>query len=320
MLTIGAPCKRARPSSDLDTAPSIVLQDDGKPRAHPAGLQPKAQPTHVRAIGLGYPMAQLAAALAAIEQARDADPSESDATSRAAARFDRWISVLNGMATADICIGSRMPVQRLPAWVILEIAQGGLATGRPAAGGPLQAHERAALARHAQLPQQRAALNAHYLSDEGLDQLRALVASGAYRVTYPEEAALPIAAWLLGRGDAEAAAAAAALIDTLQPFMSALRFAPAPSAPETETMAASDCLVDSLPVTLATVENARQALSRRGSRRGSRFGDAGSDQCLGAHSRRDPVVVARGASSRRSACHSVQRRVAAGGFGSVQAP
>lgn len=51
-------------------------------------------------------------------------------------RVSAWNSVTAGMADGSLEIGSRTPVRDLPTWVTLEVAQGGFATGRPAAGGP----------------------------------------------------------------------------------------------------------------------------------------------------------------------------------------
>ena len=46
-------------------------------------------------------------------------------------------SVLSGMATGTLAVGSRTPVADTPAWVTLEVAHGGFATGRYVAEGPL---------------------------------------------------------------------------------------------------------------------------------------------------------------------------------------
>ena len=53
-------------------------------------------------------------------------------------------------------VGSRTPVADAPPWVTLEVVHGGFATGRFAAGGPLQPHEAEKL-RQAPLDQSRVA-------------------------------------------------------------------------------------------------------------------------------------------------------------------
>lgn len=85
------------------------------------------------------------------------------------------------------------PVADTPAWVTLEVAHGGFATGR-------------------------------YLTDAGLAALRTALATEAYRVAVPEDAVLPVVAWLLGHGHAEAALD---LVTELRPL---LRLAPLPGA------------------------------------------------------------------------------------------
>ncbi|MFD9725302.1 hypothetical protein [Streptomyces sp. NPDC059072] len=69
-------------------------------------------------------------------------------------------------------------------------------------------------------------LFAHCLTDEGLARLRSLLDSGRYEVRTPEEAALPVVAWLLRAGEA---AAAAGLVDELRPHAHEVRFAPRPA-------------------------------------------------------------------------------------------
>ena len=48
-----------------------------------------------------------------------------------------WESVLGGMTSGVLDVGSRTPVPDTPAWVTLEVVHGGFATGRYVAEGPL---------------------------------------------------------------------------------------------------------------------------------------------------------------------------------------
>jgi hypothetical protein len=142
------------------------------------------------------------------------------------AKISRWRSVLEGMADGTLTVGSRTPVSGTPAWVTLEVAHGGFASGRYLAEAPLQAAERAVLDRLGEdLPgsTDRERVNLWYLTDAGQEQLRRAVASGRYRVEVPEDAALPAAVWLLDHGQYEAALD---LVSELRPWMARLRFAP----------------------------------------------------------------------------------------------
>lgn len=57
-----------------------------------------------------------------------------------------WAAVLSGMAMGTLDVGSRTPVANTPAWVTLEVAHGGFATGRYIAEGPIADDEQAWLA------------------------------------------------------------------------------------------------------------------------------------------------------------------------------
>jgi hypothetical protein len=111
----------------------------------------------------------------------------------------------------------------LPRWVTLDVVHRGYAKGEPAAGGPLQPHEREALA---SLPggSGRGELNRRYLA-EGRHELLARLADGCYRIRAPEEAALLVVAWLVEQGAAEEAER---LVRTISPYFDELRFFPAP--------------------------------------------------------------------------------------------
>ncbi|MFE5596780.1 hypothetical protein [Streptomyces sp. NPDC056549] len=177
----------------------------------------------------------------------DADPAT---RARAEERVRGWRRVLAGMTDGTLRIGSRTPVEGLPAWVTPEVLRGGFATGAPVAGGPLLPYE-AEAARRAGLPEDRAALFAHSLTEEGLTELWALLDTARYEIAVPEEAALLTVAWLVRAGEAEAALE---LVSELRPFAGRLRFTPRPSgAPAPDTGS----------VHRRTVADAGAALARR---------------------------------------------------------
>ncbi|MFD4571997.1 hypothetical protein ACFWNK_02315 [Streptomyces sp. NPDC058417] len=169
----------------------------------------------------GHAAARLAAALTTARTHPDAGTR-----ARAEERGRGWRAVLAGMADGRLTIGSRTPVKGLPAWVTPEVVRGGFATGKPSAGGPLRDHERET-ARAAGVPEDRGALFAYWLTEDGLTRLHAMLDSGRYAVTVPEEAALLTVAWLARAGETEAAVA---LAGELAPFADRLRFAPVPAA------------------------------------------------------------------------------------------
>ncbi|WP_217369433.1 hypothetical protein [Nonomuraea antri] len=94
----------------------------------------------------------------------------------------------------------------------------------------------------------RERLNLFYLSDTGQAELLAALASGGYRIDVPEEAALPVVAWLLDRGRHEAALD---LVVRLRPWMARLKMTPRMA----ETAAPSGATVR-----LAAVGEIREAL------------------------------------------------------------
>ncbi|MFE4665776.1 hypothetical protein ACFRI7_11475 [Streptomyces sp. NPDC056716] len=196
--------------------------------------------------GPGYGYGQLAKALATARTHPDADTRR-----RAEDKGRAWRSVLAGMASGKLLIGSRTPVAGLPAWVTPEVVRGGFATGEPSAGGPLQPYEVEA-ARRAGIPAERRALFEHFLTEPGLAGLGELLDSGRYEIAVPEEAALLTVAWLARAGQMEAALD---LVAELAPFADRLRFTPRPS----ERPAP-----DAGAVHRYTAADARHALSRRG--------------------------------------------------------
>lgn len=194
----------------------------------------------------GYAFGQLERALETASKHGDAKTRE-----RALAKADRWRAVLAGMAHGTLTVGSRVPLADTPAWVTLEVAHGGFATGRYLAESELRDHERQLLA---ELPpeapgtSERERLNLYFSSDAGLTVLREAMATGRYEVDVPEEAALPVALWLADHGHGESALD---LLAELRPLMHRLRFYPR----LTETPRASGAGVH-----LATTSSVREAL------------------------------------------------------------
>ncbi|WP_433891276.1 hypothetical protein [Streptomyces sp. CA-111067] len=187
-------------------------RDDGHdaPLSGPSGREPAD-------VHRPYPLGQLATAFTTALTHHDPR-----VRARAEDRVARWRKILTGMADGTLTVGSRTPVAGLPAWVTPEVVRGGFATGTPAAGGPLLSHETEA-ARRAGLPAERRALFAYALTTAGLAELTDLLASGAYGIDLPEEAALLTVAWLADHGET---AAALELLDVLEPFADRLRFLP----------------------------------------------------------------------------------------------
>ncbi|WP_088288725.1 hypothetical protein [Kineosporia sp. A_224] len=169
----------------------------------------------------GYAAAQLTTAF--VTALTHEDPA---VRTRAEHRARQWGKVLSGMLTGTLRIGSRTPVEGLPAWVTPTVVRGGFATGDPAAGGPLEPDE-VATAAAAGVPATRLDLFRHHLGPAGLADLAALLDAGTYRVTVPEEAVLLTVAWLVDAGDV---AGAQTLVTTVAPFADRLRFLPRPAA------------------------------------------------------------------------------------------
>lgn len=170
----------------------------------------------------GYAAGQMAKAFATALTHESAETRE-----RAEKRLERWRRVLSGMASGSLSIGSRTPVDGLPAWVTPEVVKGGFATGTAAAGGPVLPHEQDA-ARRAGIACDRRSLFLHHLTDEGLNELYELLDSGEYDVVLPEEGALLTVAWLLRAGDRTGALE---VLDAIGPFAGRLRFSPRPGIP-----------------------------------------------------------------------------------------
>lgn len=172
------------------------------------------------AFGSTYAHFQWSKALTTAEG--DPDP---EVRARAEARIARWTQVIEHALRGTADYGSRTPFAHVPAWATLEVATGGFATGRLLAGSELTGYERSLAASLADVraDQERLDLNLWHLSDAGIDHLQQLLGNGHFRVDLPEEAALPMVAWLLGHGRAEEARS---LIETIAPFFDRLRFFP----------------------------------------------------------------------------------------------
>lgn len=171
--------------------------------------------------GLAYAQFQLAKALISSEQHPDAQ-----ARARAMARSERWRRILEHSLEGTAHYGSRTPFEEVPAWATLEVATGGFATGDLLAGGELTAYERELSHRVTGVRTDRARLdlNLWHLTDDGLGHLHQLLAEGRYRIDVPEEAALPVVAWLVSQGRIEQSQA---IIEEIAPFFDRLRFFPA---------------------------------------------------------------------------------------------
>jgi len=141
---------------------------------------------------------------------------------RARQRMDRWQQVLDGMRSGTLHLGTRAPVTGVPVWVTPEVVRGGFATGRPAAAGPLSGVERR-LAREAGVPEERGAVVAHALTEDGIRRLWDVLDAGRYEVDLPESAALLVVAWLVREGDVDAALD---VVDAIRPWADTVRFLP----------------------------------------------------------------------------------------------
>lgn len=183
--------------------------------------------THATAaLGLGYATLQLV-------RAQQTAHSHPDATVRARAvqRVARWYRILQQGQSGRARYGSRTPLAGIPAWVTLDIATGGFATGELSAGGGLSRYEQdlASTLPGIRPGHERCDLNLYFLSEHGRNALWADLLSGSYAIELPEHAALPVVAWLLQHGREDEAQA---IVGTIAPFFDRLRFFPAPAAAE----------------------------------------------------------------------------------------
>lgn len=172
--------------------------------------------------GSGYAAAMLAKAFLTHETHPDPAVRE-----RAAVRVERWRQVLAHALDGSAHYGSATPLPGIPDWVTLDVATGGFATGDLLAGGPLTPYERELAATLSGITpgSERRDLNAWFLTEAGVARLQDSLARGDYRIEVPEEAVLPVVAWLLGQGLADPARE---LVAVVAPFFDRLRFFPAP--------------------------------------------------------------------------------------------
>ena len=171
----------------------------------------------------GYAFGQLAKVLRTAHDHPDAETRR-----RADRKASDWLRVVGGMLSGALRVGSRTPVRGVPVWATARVVAGGFATGDLEAGGPLLPHEEERLATFPveARPRGRAALNASFLTDDGLEELSAVLEAGTYRVDVPEEGALLAVAWLARNGGG---AAARRVLDEVGPWSDRLRFYPAPA-------------------------------------------------------------------------------------------
>lgn len=174
-------------------------------------------------VSLGYAQFQLAKAFLGYENADDITNQQN-----AVKKIKQWQQILQKMIDGQAKYGSRTPLKGVPAWVTLEVATGGFATGNYLAGGPLQEYETILLSK---LPftveenKERLALNSYFLSEQGISQLIDWLNNATYEIKVPEEGALLTVAYLLLEGKHNQARA---LIEKISPWFAHLRFYPTP--------------------------------------------------------------------------------------------
>lgn len=168
----------------------------------------------------GYASFQLARAL--ITASTDSDPATRE---RALTRARKWESVGRAMLSGSLHVGSRTPSAGVPTWATLEVLTGGFATGALLAGGPVREYERVLASRigAAVAEDDRRALNLYFLTDAGVAELQDRLREGTFEVDVPEEGALLVVAWLLGRGEVDRAHE---ILAHIEPFLPRLRFYP----------------------------------------------------------------------------------------------
>ena len=169
-----------------------------------------------------YAVFQLAKALTTSQEHEDLPTRE-----RARAKIEDWATVLRSILTGSVEYGSRTPIGGVPAWATLEVITGGFATGGLLAAGSLKSHELDLLN---QLPEandgeDRRVLNGHFLTDDGLSDLRNWLGTGCYDICVPEEGALLVVAWLVDNGRADMARS---LLEEISPWFAKMRFYPVP--------------------------------------------------------------------------------------------
>jgi len=180
-----------------------------------------------------------------------------------AERVAEWNTVLAGMSTGALQVGSRQPTGQ-PVWITPKVLHGGFAVpGAYMAGGDLCDHEvemaaRLSLENSGETGELRRKLNEYFATTpQGLAELEELLATGCYRAAAPEEAALLCVAALLRRqGGVEEARAT---LEEIRPWFSTLRFFPVPAAKPAKE-GAEVCVA-----TLQDVKNKLEKVEDRGS-------------------------------------------------------
>lgn len=143
-------------------------------------------------------------------------------------KTEKWKSVIRNTLDGVFSAGSRTPLAEVPAWVTLDVITGGFATGEFKAAGALHEFEKLLLTEVADaaadsVGDARSALNNYFLSEQGMSRLLGAMYAGSYTMDTPEEAALPVVAWLIQHGYVEQAIE---LLDVITPWFSRLRFYP----------------------------------------------------------------------------------------------
>lgn len=180
----------------------------------------------------------------------------------------RWTGIFEGILRGGLEVGSRAPLPGTPPWVTLRVEKGGFATGERLAEGPLRGHELDRL-RALGLPadeRARAALNASYLTEAGVEELRRMLREGTYQIDVPEEGALLAVVWLMDHGQEEVARD---VLDVLGLWFPRLRFYPVPhptSRASTDTFRLQD-VGETVRQLDAVVERPMRLRQREGLRR-----------------------------------------------------
>ena len=147
------------------------------------------------------------------------------ARQRAQRRINEIEATIEGIRDGKLWVGSRKPVADLPIWATPEVIRGGFATGRAAADVDLTRHELDAIEQQS-LPPDRASLFRFLLTGDGQLLLRRMLVSRTYRIDQPEQAALPVLAWLVAHDRTDKAVD---LLEAIAPFGPRLRFLPSAS-------------------------------------------------------------------------------------------
>lgn len=215
-----------------------------------------------------FAFSQLAKALDNACSSPDADLRE-----RAAERARQWRETIEGMSSGRIQVGSRTPIEDLPAWVTLSVLHGGFARGAEAAQSVTQSEKDlvARIGTQSAVPVDgqtvptsdevasiRSQIFQYYLSEEGLRELYSMLDEGSYSARIPEDLTLLSVAWLLRAGDADGAIT---VLEAIRPFTSTFKFAPIPARPAAERVPLGYAWRISAGEAKAALENTRPSPS-----------------------------------------------------------